>query len=281
MTERRLADHPFGTYSLRGPKAWLRRWANGLADRPPARWTMSLVRRWCLGGNPEPVDVEVFGGLHARLYPLTNRCEKRMFVGETTWDAPEREAVARALRASATDRPFVFIDGGANVGMYSLVVISLARRLNRSVKVVAVDPDPTNLGRLRDNLAASAAHEATIAPNALGESRGTALLLSEQANRGEVRVSEQGTVEVAMLPLLDVLEGAGVDHVDVLKLDIEGHELPVLRAFFETAPRALWPARILLEVQKEGATPAFDLCLARGYEVSETMRLNVLLHLSD
>lgn len=281
MSERRLEDHPFGTYSLRGAKAWLRGWANGLADSTPGRWTMSLVRRACLAGREDPVDVAVFGGLHARLYPLTNRCEKRMFVGETTWDAPERATVAKALKSSASRRPFVFIDGGANVGMYSLFVVSLGRRLNRSVKVVAIEPDPTNLGRLRDNLAASAAHEASVAANALGAERGVARLLSEQANRGEVRVSDQGTVEVPMLPLLDVLSEAGVDHVDVLKLDIEGHELPVLETFFDQAPRALWPAHILLEVQKTGATPAFGLCLARGYQVAETMRLNVLLRLGE
>lgn len=277
MSERRLDDHPFGSYRLTGLKAGLRGWANGLADSTPGRWTMSLIRRACLSGRDEPVDVEVFGGLHARLYPKTNRCEKRMFVGETTWDAPERAAVADTLNASARDRPFVFIDGGANVGMYSLFVISLGRRLSRLVKVVAIEPDPTNLGRLRDNLAASAAHEATIAANALGAARGTARLLSEQANRGEVRVSDQGTVEVPMLPLLDVLQAAGVDHVDVLKLDIEGHELPVLECFFDTAERPLWPRQILLEVQKTGVTPAFDLCLARGYAVNQTMRNNVLL----
>jgi FkbM family methyltransferase len=279
MTEQRLADQPFGTYALRGSKAWLRRWANALPESPPSRWAMSLARRLCLSGEA-PVDVEVFSGLHARLYPRTNRCEKRMFVGETTWDAAERAALGEALMASDRGRPFVFVDGGANVGMYSLFLISMARRLSRPLKVVAVEPDPTNLGRLRDNLAASAAHEAMVVAKALGARRGTARLMSEQANRGEVRVSEEGDVVVPMAPLADVVIEAELDHVDVLKLDIEGHELPVLTAFFKQAPKRLWPRRILLEVQKTGETPAFDLCLARGYEVELRTRINALLRLA-
>jgi hypothetical protein len=70
-----------------------------------------------------------------------------------------------------------------------------------------------------------------------------------------------------------------VDHVDALKLDIEGHELPVLTAFFDTAPQALWPKLILLEVSKHGDTPAYDLCLAQGYRLAQRTRINALLQL--
>lgn len=257
----------------------MRAWANGLPDNKPARWIMSLARRLTLAGRGEPVDAPIFEGLHARLYPTTNRCEKRMFVGERTWDAEERAAIGKALAAAAADRPFVFVDGGANVGMYSLSTISQARATGRTVKAIAIEPDPTNLGRLRDNLAASAAHEASVAAVALGAERGVAMLASEQTNRGEVRLSDQGTVEVPLMPLAQVIAEAGVDHVDALKLDIEGFELPVLTAFFATAPKALWPRLILLEVQKRGETPAYDLCLAKGYVLAERTRLNALLRL--
>lgn len=279
MAERRLADHPFGSFALTGAAGALRAFANGLPDNRPARWLMSAARKLCLAGRDDPADVSIFGDLSARLYPRTNRCEKRMFLGETTWDAAERAAIGEALAAAPASRPFVFVDGGANVGMYSLSTISQARAIGREVKVVAVEPDPTNLGRLRDNLAASNAVEATVIPAALGAERGTARLESEQANRGEVRIGAAGTVEVPLLPLADVLTEADVDHVDALKLDIEGHELPVLTAFFDSAPKALWPRLILLEVHKHGETPAFDLCLARGYGVARRTRLNALLSL--
>jgi FkbM family methyltransferase len=238
---------------------------------------MSLVRKLLLAGRDEPVDVPVFGTLHARLYPTTNRCEKRMFVGEKTWDGPERTAIGEAMAAADPKRDFVFVDGGANVGMYSLSVIAQARALGRSVKVAAIEPDPVNLGRLLDNLAASAAQEASVTPVALGAERGTIRIESDQTNRGEVRISETGGTEVAMAPLAEVLAQQGLNHVDALKLDIEGHELPVLSAFFETAPKELWPRLILLEVSKHGDTPAYDLCLAKGYRLAKRTRINALL----
>lgn len=240
---------------------------------------MSLVRKALLAGRAEPIDAAIFGNLHARLYPTTNRCEKRMFVGERTWDAEERQAIGKALAAASPDRPFVFVDGGANVGMYSLSTISQARAAGRPIKVVAIEPDPVNLGRLRDNLAASAAHEAVVAPYALGAERGVAMLATDQTNRGEVRVSDQGTLEVPVEPLADILAENGLDHVDALKLDIEGFELPVLTALFDRAPKSLWPRLILLEVHKKGETPAYDLCLAKGYVLAHRTRLNALLRL--
>jgi FkbM family methyltransferase len=257
----------------------LRAWANGLPENQPARGAMSRVRKLTLAGRGEPVDVAIYGDLHARLYPTTNRCEKRMFVGERTWDATERAALGQALRTADRTRPFVFVDGGANVGMYSLYVIAEARRLNWPILVVAVEPDPTNLGRLRDNLAASAAHEASVAPVALGALAGTVRIDSDQTNRGEVRVSETGGVEVPMQTLQQILAERAIDHVDALKLDIEGHELPVLTAFFDAAPKPLWPRLILLEVSKHGETPAYDLCLTRGYKLAQRTRINALLAL--
>jgi len=279
VIERRLADHPFGTYALQGGQASLRRWANALSDSMTNRWIMSLIRKRLLAGRDEPVDADVFETMHARLYPRTNRCEKRMFVGETTWDAPERAAIAQAL-AKPSDRPFVFVDGGANVGMYSLFVIALSRRLGRAIKVLAIEPDPTNLGRLKDNLAASAGHEAKVAEVALGAEKGRVRLASDQTNRGEVRISADGGVEVALAPLLDVLKGAGLEHVDVLKLDVEGHELPILSAFFATASRPLWPRMILLEIGHDGDTAALAACLAAGYRIGRRMRINALLELA-
>ena len=53
----------------------------------------------------------------------------------------------------------------------------------------------------------------------------------------------------------------------------------MLSAFFEAAPKALWPRLILLEVSKHGDTPAYDLCLAKGYRLAKRTRINALLAL--
>jgi hypothetical protein len=180
---------PFGMLRLPASIETLRNLANKLHANAVSRRLMSLARRGCLAGRSDPIDVEVFGNCRARLYPRSNRCEKRVFLGVHSWDAAERDAISEQFSQASMSRPFVFVDGGANVGLYSLYVASEARRLKRDVRIIAIEPDPINLRRLRFNIAASQVHEIIVAPFALGSREDTGRLLSVQTNRGEVRLA--------------------------------------------------------------------------------------------
>lgn len=285
MVERSLGEPPFGRLRLPPSVEFFRSTANKMQDGAVSRRLLSVMRRLCLVGRSDPFDVEVFNGGRARLYPRSNRCEKRVFLGVNSWDALERDEIAREMRAAPANRPFTFVDGGANVGMYSLFVVGEARRLNRECKIVAVEPDPQNLGRLRFNIEASDAKAVSIVPVALGEWPGSSTLVTTHTNRGEVRLAanEQEArdgVPVEVRPLAALLGEAGLSHVDVLKLDIEGFELPVLRAFFRDAPRSMWPRLIILETGRgDEPTKAMALCLDAGYGLRTRARLNAILHL--
>lgn len=288
--EHSLGEPPFGSRSLPPLLERFRDLANRMPEGTVSRWVMSAARRGCLAGREDPIDIEVFGDCRARLYPRSNRCEKRAFLGIKSWDALERDVISRELDTAATARPFVFVDGGANVGLYSLFAVSEARRLGRLLVVVAIEPDPVNFSRLAFNMAASAASGVHLAEVALGEARTTAMMLSTQKNRGEARLAGPamlssgeaaalGAVEVPVRPLADVLLEIGLDRIDLLKLDIEGAELPTLRAFFASAARELWPRVIVLEVGRQGRSAAQDLCLAAGYRRAAGTKLNAILRL--
>lgn len=285
MMERSLSEPPFGRLRLPAYVESFRSAANKLSDGALSRRVISVARRICLAGRSDPIDVDLFHGGRARLYPRSNRCEKRVFLGVNSWDARERAAIAEEIRAAQPGRPFVFVDGGANVGLYTLFVLGEALSANKDCMVIAIEPDPQNLGRLTFNLEATGAAQVRVAPVALGAEAGRSMLLTEQSNRGEVRLASgaqggSGSIPVEVKPLASVLAEAGVTHVDVLKLDIEGAELPVLQAFFGEAPRALWPATILLEIARGGQlTEAAALCMSSGYALGEKTHLNAILHL--
>lgn len=257
--------------------------ANKLQGNALSRRLMSLARRACFSVCTDPIDVEIFDSCRARLYPRSNRCEKRVFLGVNSWDAEERKFLTAAMQTAPASRPFVFIDGGANVGMYSLYVISEARRMGRKARILAVEPDPVNLSRLRFNIAASQASEIDVAPVALGGQDDVGRLLSLQSNRGEVRLARAGeataeTIEVPIRTLPGILGDAGIDRIDVLKLDIEGVEFPVLRTLLSTAPQSLWPEAIILEVGKhDKPTEAYGLCIDAGYTQIQRTHLNAVL----
>lgn len=261
-----------------------RRWGNALPDSFAGRRLASLIRKLCLLlGGDGPFDIPVFERQNARVYPRSNRCEKRAFSGLRSWDRAERAFLSDAI-AKAVDE-FVFVDAGANVGFYSLFVVDACRQRDQAVKVVAIEPDPTNRARLTFNIDASQCADIAICSDALGGNERFAVLIDDSTNRGEVHlggsVDEAGSdpqaTRVRVRPLIDVLADNDISRIDALKLDIEGVEHETLDAFFSNADFDLWPELIVLEVGRSGTSDAYELCRRMGYEPVMSARINSIL----
>lgn len=269
---------PFGTFALPVALERLRQRANLLGNGRLARRLVSLIRRLCLLGRPDPVDVEAFSGQRVRLYPRDNLSEKRVFAGRQFWDRREREALGQAIAAHRGTAPFTFVDAGANAGLYTLA--ARAASAGRPFRALAIEPDPENVRRLRCNLALSGAEaEVTVAEVALADAPGALTLTDAGANRGEIRLGA-GATEVRAATLEGVLDEAGIGRVDALKIDIEGVEEAVLTAFFASARRDLWPRLVLIEAggaSGGGETGALALLRRLGYGEAARTRLNVIL----
>jgi len=249
-------DPPFGQYALPPNREARRFGAHRLGDDRLGRWTISLRRKQAIRGLSEPFDVTVAPSVKARLYPSTNRCEKRALCGVQIWDAAEREALRKAI-LKATAQDFIFLDVGANVGLYSLFANSYAQEANRNIRLIAVEPSAEMGARLTVNAKAS---EAPIE-----------LIRSAIA-------TEVGEV---FLTLLQLCAQAEVDHIDTLKLDIEGHDFPVLTQFFEQAPVSLHPKMMILELDETSAAPLIELTQAHDYLIITRTRMNVVVAKRD
>lgn len=281
MTPSQTPEPDFGTYALPAPLARLRTLANRGGTGYLARRMASLVRKVLYLFTSAPYDVPVFASQHVRLYPKSNRCEKRAFVGLGSWDAEERALMAADIAAHDREKPFVFLDCGANIGLYSLFVRDQARAHGLDFRGLAIEPDPINQRRLGFNLQASGADDIAIAPFAVGRDTGFVQFVSAVENRGEARVVEDGTtgatIDVPMQRLGDIVQQQNLPHINILKIDIEGHELQALEPFFAEAPRVQWPEKILIEVGHGLTSDAMDLCLRYGYTVQQTTNINVYL----
>lgn len=145
-------------------------------------------------------------------------------------------AAARALLPADG----VAVDAGANVGFWSVPLALRAR-------TYAFEPLRDNVERLRRNAALNGVGERLhVEPVALSDAAGTAVLtLREDFQRGAsggnaAILIEDGTddrfdqVEIALETLDDAARRLGVDRVDVLKIDVEGHEDFVLRGARQT-----------------------------------------------
>lgn len=111
------------------------------------------------------------------------------------------------------------IDGGANIGMFSLFVLWKRPR----AKVTAVEPDSCNMQYLKRNLAGVKSPSVLVIEAALGRKRGATGLTKSESDAIRTNSVDTGS-GVVVLPLSEVITGP----TDLLKLDIEGDEMRAL-----------------------------------------------------
>ncbi len=275
---------PFGTYALPPKQERWRQRAKHYNDSKFGRAMISFCRKRAIAAHDGPFDVEVHDTIKARLYPNDNRTEKRALAGPQIWEAAERQHIQAAIQSTTQDK-FVFIDAGANVGLYALYADMYARRAGIDTQILAIEPSPETLIRLRTNIAASQAN-ITIIETALSDYTGKGQLTPDMGNRGEIKLAANtpaDKIETAQSPvrvdtLHNVCTSQNVDHINVLKMDIEDHEEVVLRAFFETASAALHPEMLIVETRRaQAAAPLIELCRDHNYLTAVATRQNSVL----
>ncbi len=194
-------------------------------DRPATQLRRALWRRFEREGLTKPVTVRWYERLKLRLY-LGNDLSKTLYVGGS-FEPNEFVFLSTVLRPG-----MVFVDAGANEGVYSVFA---ARRVGRAGRVLAFEPSERERNRLLANLRANRVRNVDVRASALGEGAGEATLAlagyghEGQNTIGDV-VSNPNVETVAHAPVrVERLDDARLDRVDVIKLDVEGSELRVLR----------------------------------------------------
>ncbi|MGB8397873.1 FkbM family methyltransferase [Bradyrhizobium sp.] len=174
----------------------------------------------------------------------------------------------------------VFVDVGANVGTYAMV---LARHVGPRGKVIAVEPHPITHARLAFNNAASGHAQVKLVAAAAGPADGELMIETDGDNLGASHIvtSEISgkAIKVPSLRLRRILDEAGVSQVDALKIDVEGFEDRVLIGFFREAPPSLWPRAVVVEhlSKNEWLEDCIADMRARGYSEAGKTRSNTLL----
>jgi FkbM family methyltransferase len=147
---------------------------------------------------------------------------------------------------------YTFVDGGANIGFYSILAGSLLK--GRGV-VVSFEPDPRNIPVFKANTVLNGLSEVVrLVPKALSNTAAECDLWSEPVNTwggGLIRAKSSQSVRTKVLSttLDGYLAAEKIPPVDVVKLDIEGAEPLAL----EGMRTALESARLLVyEVNKPG-----------------------------
>ena len=220
-----------------------------------------------------PVDVR-YQGAAFRFYHQTSATERGALFN------PDYNLEELDFLRAHTPAGGVFVDVGANVGTYAM---ALARQVGESGKVIAIEPHPVIHARLAFNRAAAGFTQVVLVAAAAGPADGELLIETDGDNLGASHiVSGKGSgnaIRVPSLRLRRIFGDAGIDHVDALKIDVEGFEDRVLTGFFREAPPSLWPRAVVIEhlSRNEWQDDCIADMRARGYTEAGRTRSNTLL----
>jgi len=220
-----------------------------------------------------PVDVQ-YQGAAFRFYHQTSATERGALFN------PDYNLEELDFLRAHTPQGGVFVDVGANVGTYAMV---LARHVGAGGKVIAVEPHPVTHARLAFNRTASGFSQVRLVAAAAGPADGDLMIETDGENLGASHIvsgkSAGRAIRVPSLRLERILGDAGVTHVDALKIDVEGFEDRVLTGFFEQAPQSLWPRAVVIEhlSRDEWQHDCIADMVARGYTETGRNRSNTLL----
>lgn len=190
-------------------------------------WERTVRRPW---------TAELVPGRRIRCYPHAPISSAVIYYGLA--DASEMRFVLDLLGPGD-----VLFDVGANLGVYSVLATAVD-----GATAVAFEPNRRSQERLRENLELNdVTGRVTVVPSAVGAQRGTVSFTTELDAMNRI-VTDPASAEGAALETVELvsLDEWCAEHGDpspaVVKIDVEGHELDVLRgasALFERCSPAL------------------------------------------
>lgn len=194
---------------------------------------LQILRPWPIKGKGWLFNrfVPTAGTRRARVFGaemdlnLGDLIQRGVYIG--CFERTESNWVRRALEPGMT-----FVDIGANIGYFSLLAGS---RVGRTGRVIAFEPNPRLKNKLAEAVATKGWTGFEIHPIGLSDHEGRLTLHLPPPAVGNENASmvewddadDWEKVEVPVRRLDEVLKASNVSQVDLLKIDVEGHEKPV------------------------------------------------------
>ena len=270
---------PFGTYA--GNRQFDKQIQR--LRRLPRNWLgkrlMFIMRQMARKHIGDCVDMKLFGA-RLRLYKEGNNSEKRALYTPQFFDYEERLALADLAEDGA-----VFVDIGANIGLYSFSA-SEAFSTFKSTRILAVEPHPDIHRRLAFNAAQKPSLTIDLFQGGIGDKVGNMELVTGIGNLGQTHImrdkdAKHGeSITVPVITLMDLCEKFNLTRIDGMKVDVEGFEEAVMLPFLEQASDKLLPRLIVIEDNRDAwQTDILAAAKARGYRLAKKTKMNLLLKL--
>lgn len=224
----------------------------------------SFLKGWTVDANT--VVAMTRSGYPMRVFP-------NEMIGRNVYLAGRFDPTIAAVLASLVRPGDCFLDVGANIGVVSCELL----HQNPDLNVLAVEPQPKVFEVLKENLS-TFGDRARCVRVGMSDQSGVASMRVNLANLGGSGITTDSSpaaddddflsIELKTAP--EILADAGLDRVDLVKIDVEGHQQQVLHSMLPVI-QLHRPRGIVLEHEGDMSDPAdpvramFD---SLGYRVS-------------
>jgi FkbM family methyltransferase len=214
----------------------------------------------------KPREITVFSGMRIRCHPASTSASNLFYFGQY-YEYDEMRFLARYLRPGDG-----FIDGGANIGTYSLLAAGI---VGPGGRVDAFEPGAEAAGWFRENLALNGLDWVELHEAALMERAGTAVYLTDWDVSNRIlrgKATEANQIEVPCVSLDGTLP-PGTQYA-MAKLDLEGAEVMALRGaekHLTDANPPVWQVEVidhLLHDMGSSQRELFSIFSDHGYDIA-------------
>jgi FkbM family methyltransferase len=241
-------------------------WTLGAGERG----VLPKLRRKLWRRLSDPIVVPWVEGLSLTIVPGNETCRSLYITGR--YEPNEFSILAAVLKPG-----MVFVDVGANLGLYSLFA---SRRVGSEGKVIAVEPSSREFEQLSSNVELNRLSNVRAIRAAVSDHKGEIELLVAVPQHAGHNTTGGFAYETALdhcervcaITIDQLIEGEKLSRVDVIKMDIEGGELAAICGARETLAR--FRPLLLVEVadrslRHQGASSAqlLDLITSYGYRL--------------
>ena len=265
----------FGTYSPTSIVRMILNITRSIDDSWLGRRIIFMLRRLSSMLTGKCIDTEL-ENTHMRLYTCGNVCEKRAIYAPQLFEYYEREFLAKNAGDGC-----VFIDIGANVGLYSILVGNQYQRFNHTT-IHAIEPHPGLYKRLMYNVNLNPKMHIKPHNIAIMDKNSTFQLDADLKNLGQNSITERGTIPVQGYSLLNFIKQEKIKNVTAIKIDVEGNEEKILVPFLLEENQSFFPKILILEKNTNAwHTDLTALIKQCGYTLNSETRMNFVFTLDS
>lgn len=226
-------------------------------------------------GMPVTVRIDDFDGDLTMDLRLSEHMQSRIF-----WVEYYSQHIVALIKSLVKDG-MVFVDIGANIGEIAMVA---AKRVGDTGRVIAFEPVDRHADVLQKNVSDNQLMNVTVVRVGLSDTIGV-YPIYESCGQGTPHDEHHGLNSLYPGPDESPVQAVNVttldeylchnpaERVDIIKIDVEGAELPCLRGAAETLQ--LFRPHLIIEVQRKSAAAAgydqrdiLDYLAKFGYEFS-------------